>query len=267
MIIRKEAHNQSIDIVIPICDGWRVPYLQNCLNSLRNQSNQKAIKNIILAFAPPGYNRNRTDNEHIASKKDIEQLAQIYGVIFVDGQNDYPLYSLAYSRNLGAKRAKSLIVGFIDCDLVLHPKTIEHILLYMGPAQATCVFASRMPYKPENEVYRDFTNFSKNICKGTRDTAGKGGGCFFIDRLLFNRIGGYDERIFGWGFEDVDMLNRLQNESCMIGNLISEDIFAMHQYHEPFNYGWNDKNRFEENKRIAFSSSSVARNPNGFGKP
>lgn len=250
---------KEISIIIPLSTRLRVRHADNCLNSIKSQLLPPGYSlEIIISFT---YLSSQTEGGVNRNQSEIEALAKKYGATLFVKRDCSPEYSLAFARNVGGMRSKGAILGFVDCDLVLHPQTLKYAIQYMSHVSAVAVHCFRMKEGPENPIYRDLKNFDNHLVLGKRDDAGKGG-CFFIDRSLFLRMHGYDERFYGWGYEDVDMLNRLSSRQIMVGYLLSEGIYAMHQYHEPNT--WSSDERAEKNRLMVYSSSDFVRNPKGF---
>ncbi len=99
-------------------------------------------------------------------------------VVAVDGQ---PTFNLSRARNLGAAAVGTTFIGFFDSDALLQ----EGFAGEVGPAAlseaAFCV-------------------------AGERDLHGQ---CI-VPRAGFEKVGGYDEAMTGWGGEDGDFYLRLQ---------------------------------------------------------
>lgn len=57
------------------------------------------------------------------------------------------------------------------------------------------------------------------------------GGCTIISREAFKKIGGYDDRFIGWGFEDTDFLYRSRKVN-RVEHLTDEDAICWHLHHQ-----------------------------------
>jgi predicted glycosyltransferase involved in capsule biosynthesis len=57
------------------------------------------------------------------------------------------------------------------------------------------------------------------------------GGCNLISRKAFKKIGGYDERFIGWGYEDTDFLIRSRN-SNKVAYLTEKNAICWHLSHD-----------------------------------
>jgi glycosyltransferase involved in cell wall biosynthesis len=253
------ARPVGISVVVPLSSPEYLHYLENCLASIDNQSIDRSLFDIMLAYV---YNpKNAADGVPMDA---LVRLAARHDATIVFHEHDYPDFPLALARNVGGRRAARNIVGFIDADLVLDPDTFETVLrLVPSSCKAACVHVYRMGQEPWHPIYKQLDKdvFRVHAKKGSFDAAGKGG-CFFIDTALFHNMRGYDERIWGWGAEDDDMWRRLDNARVKMAHLLTDGIVAMHQYHE---HRTGYAHRVATNRRLASISPSVVRNEDRWG--
>lgn len=115
-------------------------------------------------------------------------------VVRVEGESRWVL-TRAY--NLAASLARFDTIFKVDCDIVLHPDSISAHALPKNPP----TFFSGHPAlaRDENQLYLS--------------------GQFITSRSLFLSVGGYDERIQTYGFEDVDLYFRLERGGARRFNL------------------------------------------------
>jgi predicted glycosyltransferase involved in capsule biosynthesis len=57
------------------------------------------------------------------------------------------------------------------------------------------------------------------------------GGCNMITKEAFEKIGGYDERFVGWGFEDTDFMERSQLVN-RLSRMNDNDAICWHMHHD-----------------------------------
>jgi predicted glycosyltransferase involved in capsule biosynthesis len=249
----------GISVVIPVSSAQYMSYLCNCLASIEKQTSGRASFDVTVTCV---YNRQFIEAD--APIKPLADLCTKHGATLVFHKHDYPDFPLSLARNVGGRLSTKRIVGFVDADLVLDPETFEKVLeLVPYRCGAACVHVHRMPHGPEDPIYQGLRKevFRKNLSLGKRDNAGKGG-CFFIDRNLFLYLRGYDERIWGWGAEDDDMLRRVIKSGNTVAHLLTEGILAMHQNHG-HRPGFNS--HVEDNRRIMTTSIDPVRNKGGWG--
>jgi predicted glycosyltransferase involved in capsule biosynthesis len=250
---------RGISVVIPVSSASYVPYLENCLASIADQSVGKDLFDITIVYA---FNRQFREAEIPAGP--LAKLAADNDATIIFHEHDYPDFPLARARNVGGRRAMRSVVGFVDADLVLDPETFETALrLTPDPCKASCVHVHRMEQGPEHAIYKERRKevFRLNLKKGTLDPAGKGG-CVFVETHTFLSIRGYDERFYGWGAEDNDLAKRLEDHKVKIAHLLTEGILAMHQFHErPKHFN----PRTARNRELMATSQGVCRNDDGWG--
>jgi len=113
-------------------------------------------------------------------------------VVKVTGE---PLFNAARARNLGARFATAPWLFFVDADVRVSPQFVAAT----SPALTPGTFVTADPCPAE-------------LC-----------GTVLIHRNDFQAVGGYDEVFQGWGYEDIDLLDRLKvmgvRESSYDGDL------------------------------------------------
>jgi len=111
----------------------------------------------------------------------------------------------AIQMNTGAKLAKGSILYFLHADTVPPPSFCDDILAAVERGfEAGCF---RMTFDDPDwlmQLYGWFTQLPLTICRG-------GDQSLFITRKLFERIGGFDERM--QIMEDIDMIERIQRQT------------------------------------------------------
>lgn len=252
----------GIGIVIPVSSSKYIPYLNNCLASINAQQNVDGLIDITLVYTCLKDSVSR--DEQVELLDFCQRFYSVFPTSLLWFFHEFPDYPLAFARNAGARNTRRDIIGFIDSDLVLDPRILQKVIEFIPKyANAVCVNVYRMPQEPNSYIFRELTPemFEHNLRTGRRDNAGKGG-CFFIERSLFEQIHGYDERLYGWGWEDNDLFRRLDNYKKKIVNLTTERIFAMHQFHE---HKKDYKSRYEQNRLISIQDKSIIRNPKEWG--
>ena len=100
---------------------------------------------------------------------------------------DDEFFCLPRARNLGAAQASSDYICFIDADINVQPGFVN--------------------WASKNVNLNSFYRHEKQV-DGERDK--ETWGTFIVSRDNFNKIGGYDEAIRGWGGEDDDIYMRLK---------------------------------------------------------
>ncbi len=99
-------------------------------------------------------------------------------------------------RNIGVRHAETEWVLMTDMDHVVPPDTARHLI--------ECDLSPQTVYKfsrvdaPNNTPYKPHPN------------------SWFMTRAMFDKIGGYDERLAGWYGTDGDFLDRVQDTAPII---------------------------------------------------
>ena len=158
--------------------------IANCLKSIRNQT----YKNIEIIVV---------DNNSDDRTKEIAEkyTAQVF--------NHGPERSA--QRNLGAERAGGKYILYLDADMILSPEVIEECVEKMK--RDNNLFALYIPERIVGEGFwikvRDFERsfYTKTPIDAVR----------FIRKDIFEKVGGFDERMYAC--EDWDFDKRVRNGS------------------------------------------------------
>ena len=133
-------------------------------------------------------------------------------------------FKKSYLYNLAAKHSDTPYLWFLDCDVVLPIHEIvkqiqgEKIIqpfsyIFNLDEEQSDLFISGAEPSIENSTSDSF--FSKYS--------------FIIDRSVFLKTGGFDERFKGWGWEDLDFcLNKLKSRDIFV----CKNIAGYHLHHE-----------------------------------
>ena len=115
----------------------------------------------------------------------VEVRDRLLGVGPVVRVDDDPGFCAARARNLGAKRARSTWICFIDADIKIKPGWMDWMNSHLD---------DRFHYRcATRDGVRDKETWGTCLCP----------------RKAFERVGGYDEIFRGWGGEDDDLYTRL----------------------------------------------------------
>jgi len=224
------------------------------VSSIENQVN----KNFDV-IAVDGGSKNYTELKDFLSKHNIFCIQHIIGEKFHRG----------LLNNVGVRNAKTPYIACSDADMFFAPKLFDTVISMLDPNKF--IESRTMYWKDDfiNKIYKGILDPVKNIdsCKQgrikKRTTAG-GFQCGHID--IWNKIRGYDERMDGWGSDDVDLVARVGMAGFKIKWLGEslESIMLFHQPHDKPNYIQDMKDQYK-NLDFYYNIKSYAANPDGWG--
>lgn len=118
--------------------------------------------------------------------------------------------NVSYQRNLGAEKAKADYILFLDADVQIPESFIGKIKKRLGKEKGLVYILSVRPEKKLEQFRQlfDFINYMVMISQYTLKPFSTGGGSMIFDRLLFERLGGFDEKLFL--SEDHEIVQRAQ---------------------------------------------------------
>lgn len=131
-------------------------------------------------------------------------------------------FNLSKARNIGAWRAKGEFLCFLDCDMVLSENFIESCLPYLDG--------------------ESFVGFEKDSENGY-------GGTIMVPAEVFKEIGGYDEELGGWGYEDTDFRDKVKRI------LLKTPIPNKLAYHIPHGDKERTQNYEEKNRWTSWAAN------------
>lgn len=161
------------------------------------------------------------DEELRAQKKRYPDLK----VLFFQNDDEF---KKAHCFNEAVKQSSGSVLCFWDVDVLIEPSAIhaahndiligiyDHIYPYNG------IFVDvKKNFFPEfmspgygyfdfETLKKELTSFELGFYNGNVHVISNNspGGCNLIHREAFEKIGGYDEKFIGWGFEDTDFRER-----------------------------------------------------------
>ncbi len=173
---------ERLSVIIPTLN--EASYLPQLLRALRNQT--RVPDEIIVADA--------------GSMDGTAGLARASGVIVVPGGKP------AAGRNAGAKAATGDVFLFLDADVLPAPDFIQTALAKFraaGGGVASCFIDTANP-KLSDRIFIELSNFGMWAVRNISPHAP--GFCIFVDRRIYQLIGGFDESLIL--SEDHDFVRR-----------------------------------------------------------
>lgn len=147
-----------------------------------------------------------------ASDEDLGKIVQKFPVSYCRlKKNSGP----ATARNFGVKKAKGEVVLFLDCDVVLFPKTLGYVIDSFKNDSKLVALTGVWDKKQKNDSF--FPNFKAlrdwNYWINERDKEG----LYYIfspriagiRKRVFNEVGGFDTSYKGPDIEDIELTYRI----------------------------------------------------------
>ena len=256
-----DGESPQIDVIVPVSNvAVRVPYLRHCLRSIRAQRYPKdRFEIIVVCLKKP------------KTKEDYGPLAQLCAEMeatLVFRKQKDPAFSLGYAYNLGARRGSREAVAFLNCDIYFHPDTFSYGAKVLQEGKVGVVPVSRGETEPPLHMFKEHIpnsvdtpewNTIVNRLAHIKDGMGNA----FYPRSFFERVHGFDERLYGWGAEDFDLFERSKKT---VGGVFLFDLGCPRSIHIAHPGDVTRESSFtQRNRKIVFSSTSVVRNSKGWG--
>lgn len=178
-----------------------------------------------------------------SSSDDLEDYVKSELIDFIDSgklfyykTTDYDKFHVTHAKNMAHKLATGDILVNLDSDIIMSSDVYDFI--------------------KSNIINHDAYIHSRH---------GGTGGFISVSKKVFYDVGGYDEKLRGWGNEDADFLSRLRQfnkYACLI-----PDEFRKHVYHDNSLRTWDDI-VFQVNCDIFvnnFRQNIIVVNEDGFG--
>jgi hypothetical protein len=214
----------AVHVVIPLMDRGGTGRVRNalaCLLALRDQSLPAARYRVTLAEF----------DTHPRWRHAVEPLVDHYLHVRADGE-----FNKSWTLNVGVRHAPvdAPVVCLLDADILADRDFLaRNLARFDDPAHGAHLPHTEMlsldPAASDALIARRCTGRSAplSMARGLllRDVPG---GCLWLRRSVFDRIGGLDERYLGWGGEDEDMLVR----TALAGATTQYDDVMLHLSHE-----------------------------------
>ena len=156
-------------------------------------------------------------------------------------KDEDPIFHRTKYINKLLESANTKFVGVWDTDAILYPQQIEDSVNILRKGSSTMV----LPYNSLSNLFRKTRDYLllQNIEKALPLMYGyhSVGGAFFINRQNYIDSGGENEKIYGWGPEDVERVKRMETLNSPVDR-VQGSLF--HLWHP------RDKNSIPANKTI-----------------
>jgi len=256
---RMPFEDPEVDVVIPLSGTSFLPYLRNCLASLRNQTFPWGDMGVVISCVlHEDYNREA-----------LCCIAMKYEATVVFTKPRHETFSRGFALNVGARHGSRPLIAFLDSDVVLHKNTMRlAVAQCVAGAVMAVIPVVRTDCKPNHKIW---TNGRLDNDAFWAEYTGKlplakgGYGNSVVNRAVFEKIRGHDERFYGWGGIDTDIYFRMIKSGRVVDMSEINALKALHQKHgEPLSK--RDPKHTVRNRQLLDQSHSIVRNPKRWGR-
>jgi hypothetical protein len=182
-------------------------------------------------------------------------------------------WNRSHCLNIGIRCASTPYVLLSDVDVIFPPTFLTTALQRLRSRPLVVIKSTlcNMPQETESlELPTDPEAYRASITRSLSQTQVRdaGGHCsiLLLERRIILSLGGLDEFYEGWGFEDLDLYERLMGYGVEFCN-ISEAAPLLHQWHPRYD-GVKDsalEETMERNRRYFQTTTTLVRNRGGWG--
>ena len=153
------------------------------------------------------------------------------------------IFNQGHSKNIGIRHAKYDWVLCIDNDIIIPEHTLAVLSCSFCRSPNYFYYTDRITV--ELIDYRSIHNFSKSLSVSSEPLGYFG---FYNKNVMLDRTGGWDERCYGWGIDDIDFYRRCIRSGMRLFDL--SKYFAV--YHEDHKYSksWKATKYAERNNKF-----------------
>lgn len=187
--------------------------VENCLDSLKNQSNL-AFKVVLIDYG--------SEESYAFS---LNKLMVDYPFVeLISCPVRKQLWNKSRAINIALKQCASDYFFVGDIDMIFHEDFIEKLEQFKNKDEVT-YFQVGFLDQEESKKNKAFNEYKINHFSGKEAT-----GMTLYATTVLKSINGYNEFYHGWGAEDTDVHIRLQNKKVKV-NFYKDDIYMLHQWH------------------------------------
>lgn len=217
------------DLAIVICTINRGKYLNFLLDNLKNQIWDK----VTVVIVDDGSTDNTKEIVDIHSKN--MKISYIF-----NEKKEYT--SPAHARNIGWKSVKTQYVAFTDPEIILLPETVKKCFDYHEKSLSITALKPIMVNEFDTELfftqedryallkeyddYDDMENTQIQQRKTWKDNHFS-----MMPRQALIDVDGVNENFNCWGFEGIDLIERIIDKGYRLQNFIKEKMFVYHLWH------------------------------------
>lgn len=190
--------------------------VERCLQSIENQS----FTDFEILFLDYG-------SDDIMQQQVAKLCSRFPKVRYVYANTQGWLWCRSHALNLGIAAAKGNYMIIVDVDIIYSPNFAAYFAERITPEK---LFLYSCYYLPQSFRNHDQLNFNQNYDYQVSDVSGNG--LLVAPKQKILDAGGYDTYFKVWGFEDIDMYQRLKKHGVEDNRISINDLKTFHQWHE-----------------------------------
>ena len=190
----------------------------------------------------------------------VERLKALYPEAeIIIGDYELKPFSRGKAINNGVSKATREIVFIMDTDFIFDKDIVEKAVDLIENRQAPWIIPFNYVHHVNDELTSEILELPVDFHLAGRDMQvnrhlhqGLGSMCCML-KDDFERIGGFDENVIGWGYED-NVFAHIAN--TLIGNYVRLDVPILHLWHPYLSYYKNDEIK-EKNKQYFLKVAQI----------
>jgi glycosyltransferase involved in cell wall biosynthesis len=189
--------------------------VERCLQSIANQT----YTDFEIVFLDYG--------SELKMQKQVEELCSRFPKVrYLYVPTEGWLWCRSHALNLGIAHAKGQYMIIVDVDIMYSPNFAQYFADRISPNK---LFLYSCYYLPQNFTKHQTLNFYQAYPFQVNDISGNG--LLVAPKQKIIDTGGYDTYFRIWGFEDIDMYQRLKKQGVEHTTVKIDELRTFHQWH------------------------------------
>lgn len=253
-------NEEDITSIIPVKNRYDYKII-NALKSIRNQDyDQDLIKIIVIDYD--------SKKEFIPK---LKKLCKEYKAEYIRVENKL-IWNVSHANNIALKRTNSKYVLITNTDFIFKEDYIKEAIKELQKNPRQIIVSNHWVTKEgdirgEIDVKKDYNKIIKK-CNLSKTIGGYkfNPGISIGLTQFYKKINGFNEEFKKWGYEDNDLLKRLELSGLNIKD-VSEKSSYFHQWHPTIGKKSKEfKKQEEKNLQLFLQDKSIKRNKTGWGE-